>query len=346
MWRTSGPLPHSDEDLTEKFRAIWRSALPTSNRRTFMISAGAAAAVFGIDGQLAFLPSARADELRDQGFYKFKVGDIEVATIYDGHWNKPHDPGFIRNASLAETKAALKAAGRPQDKVQIPFTVTVAKTPNRTIMFDAGTGAQLAPTAGRLSANMKAAGISPADIDTIIITHFHPDHIFGLMEKDTNAQVFPDKEILVPEPEFAFWADESRTAELPKYRQGLAQRVQATLPKWSNVTRFQPGKEVVPGVTAIAAHGHTAGHTVFSITSGDDQLLVLADTSNVPALFVRNPGWHAIFDADPEAAEASRRRVFDRAVAEKALITGYHFGMPGAGRIEKDGQGYAFVPLA
>ncbi len=320
--------------------------MPVSNRRTFIISAGVAAAAFGINKQLAFLPSARADELRDKGYFKFKVGDIEVTTLYDGHWDKPHDPGFIRNASVAETKAALKAAGRSDDKVQIPFTVTFVKTPSRTIMFDAGTGGQLAPTAGQLSANMKAAGISPAEIDTIIITHFHPDHIFGLMEKDRNAQVYPNTEIIVPDPEFAFWTDKTLTATLGKYRQGLAKRVRATLPSWSNVSRFSGEKEVAPGITAIPAHGHTAGHTVFSVASGDDQLLVMADTSNIPALFVRNPGWHAVFDADPDAAEASRRRVFDRAISDKAVVTGYHFGMPGAGRIERDGTGYAFVPLA
>lgn len=320
--------------------------MPVSNRRTFIITAGVAAAAFGINKQLAFLPSARADELRDKGYFRFKVGDIEVTTLYDGHWDKPHDPAFIRNASLDETKAALRAAGRPDEKVQIPFTVTFVKTPNRTIMFDAGTGGQMAPTAGRLSANMKAAGISPADIDTIIITHFHPDHIFGLMEKGTNAQIFPNSEILVPDPEFAFWTDKTRTATLGKYRQGLAERVQATLPSWSNLTRFEAGKEVVPAVTAIPAYGHTAGHTVYAVASGNDQLLVMADTSNIPALFVRNPGWHASFDADPDAAEASRRRVFDLAISEKANVTGYHFGMPGAGRIEKDGTGYAFVPLA
>ena len=94
-----------------------------------------------------------------------------------------------------------------------------------------------------------------------------------------------------------------------------------------------------------ASHGHTAGHTVYLVGSGNDQLVNLADTSNIPALFVRNPGWHAAFDADPVEAEANRRKWFDRAVADRVVVVGYHFGMPGAGRIEKDGAGYAFVPL-
>lgn len=317
-----------------------------TDRRTFVVSAGAAAAAFGLSKPLALIPSARAEALADTGYYKFKVGDAEIITVFDGYWDKAHDPGFIRNASIDETKAALKAAGKSDENVRIPFTITFVKSAGRTVMFDAGTGAQLSPKAGRLAANMKAAGIDPQSIDTIIVTHFHPDHIFGLMEKGTNAQVYPNAQIIVPETEYAFWTDAGVIASLPENRQGLAKRIQATFPKWSNVTRFEGEKEVIPGFTAIKAHGHTAGHTVFSVASGNDEVLVMADTANIPALFVRHPEWHAVFDADPKMAEAARRRIFDRAVSDNVIVTGYHFGMPGAGRIQKDGAGYAFVPLA
>lgn len=320
--------------------------MANSDRRTFLVTAGASAAAFGLAKPLAIIPSASAASLQDQGFYKFDLGDTEVITVYDGHYDKPHDAGFISNATIEQTKAALQAAGQSPDNVRIPFTVTFVKTGGRTVMFDAGTGAQLAPTAGRLAANMKAAGISAEEIDTIIVTHFHPDHIFGLMAKETNAEIYPNAEIVVPQVEFAFWTDPGVISRLPENRQGLAKRIQATFPKWSNLTRFEGEKEVTPGVTALAAHGHTPGHTVFSVGSGKDQLLVMADTSNIPALFVRNPGWHAAFDMAPDEAEASRHRIFDRAVADNVIVTGYHFGMPGAGRIEKDGAGYAFVPLA
>jgi len=316
-----------------------------TDRRTFLITAGASAAAFGLAKPLAIVPSARAASLQDQGFYEFALGDTDIITVYDGHWDKPHDPGFIKNATIEETKAALQAAGQSPDTVRIPFTVTFVKTGGRTIMFDAGTGAQLAPTAGRLAAGMKAAGISAEDIDTILITHFHPDHIFGLMAKETNAEIYPNAEIIVPDSEFAYWTDPGVISRLPENRQGLAKRIQATFPKWSNLTRFEGAKEVTPGIVAVPAHGHTPGHTVFAVGSGKDQLLVMADTSNIPALFVRNPGWHAAFDMAPDEAEASRRHIFDRAVTDNVIVTGYHFGMPGAGRIEKDGAGYAFVPL-
>ncbi|MBU2582114.1 MAG: MBL fold metallo-hydrolase [Alphaproteobacteria bacterium] len=311
-----------------------------------MLSAGASAAAFGLARQLAIIPSANAAALEDQGFYKFEIGDTEVITVYDGQWNKPHDPNFIKNASLEEVKAALEKAGKSSEHIEIPFTITIVRTGGRTIMFDAGTGAQLAPTAGRLAANIEAAGISTDEIDTVIVTHFHPDHIFGLMEKGTNAEIYPNAEIIVPEAEYAFWTDAGVMSRLPENRQGLAKRIQATFPKWSNLTRFEGEQEVTPGVVAIPAHGHTPGHTAFAIGDGNDQILVMADTTNIPALFVRNPGWHAAFDMAADEAEATRRTLFDRAIADKAIITGYHYGMPGAGRIEKDGSGYAFVPLA
>lgn len=316
------------------------------DRRTFIVSASAAAAAFGLDGKLAFLPSARAEEFAKQGFYKFEVVETEVITVYDGYFKKPVANSFVPNASVDEMKAALKAAGKPEDAVTIPFTITFVRMGGRTIMFDSGTGAQLAPTAGTLAANMKAAGISKDEIDTIVVTHFHPDHIFGLMQKETNAQVFPNAEIIVPEAEYAYWTDEGKTANLDKGRKGLANRIQATFPKWENISQFGDGTEVTPGVRSIAAFGHTPGHTAYQVAAGDKEIVVLADTANVPVFFVRHPSWHASFDMAADEAETTRRKMFDRVAADKAIITGYHFGMPGAGRIEKDGNGYAYVPLA
>jgi glyoxylase-like metal-dependent hydrolase (beta-lactamase superfamily II) len=317
------------------------------SRREMVIGAAAASAAFGLDGRLVIVPSAVAQEgTAVKPFHTFKVGSIEVTTVYDGFNARPLDAAFVKNAPLERTEAALVAAGLPKDPLRIPFTVTIVRSGGRTIMFDSGTGAQLAQTAGLFTANLAAAGIDATRIDTLVVTHFHPDHIFGLMAKDTNAQVFPNAQIVVPKAELAFWNDSGVFARLPQAFHGLAKRIQATLPTWKNVTPVDGEAEVVPGVRAIPAYGHTPGHTVYAVGSGSAQLLVLADTANVPALFVRNPGWHIMFDADGPAAEAVRRRLFDRAIADKAIVTGYHFGMPGAGRMEKDGDGYAFVPVA
>jgi glyoxylase-like metal-dependent hydrolase (beta-lactamase superfamily II) len=318
------------------------------SRRDLIVGAATAAAVFGLPGRLAFIGGAEARELpaAGKGFHKLAVGDAELITLYDGIWQKKHDENFIKGATVEDTKAALKAGGLTDEHVPITFTVPVVRIGGKTIMFDAGTGAQLAPTAGLLAGNMKGAGIDPEKIDIVVVTHFHPDHIFGLMAKDTNAQIYPNAEIVVPAAEYAWWTDEANTNKLPKNRQGLVKRIQSTFPNWKNVRRIEGGQEVVSGVKAVSAHGHTPGHTVFEVSSGAGVARILADTSNVPALFVKNPNWHAAFDMDANEAEATRRKLFDQAIADKATVTGYHFGFPGSGRIEKDGKGYAFVPAA
>lgn len=319
----------------------------TTSRREFVVSATAAAAALGLDGPLAFMPPANAQKAADalaKGFHSVKNGAVEIVTLYDGLWEKAHDPGFIRNATVEETKAALKAAGLTDAHVPIPFTVTLVKTGGKTIMFDAGTGGQLAPTAGKLGDSMKAAGVDPKSITTIVITHFHPDHISGLMAKDTSAPIYPDVEIVVPKAELAWWTDSSVFGKLPEARHGHAKRIQATLGQWKNVRAIDGAAEAVAGITALPAFGHTAGHTTFVVSGGEKPLMVLGDLTNMPELFARNPGWHAQFDADPKLAEENRRKVFDRAVADQAIITGYHYGMPGIGTIQKDGAGYAYVP--
>jgi glyoxylase-like metal-dependent hydrolase (beta-lactamase superfamily II) len=309
------------------------------SRRGFVISAAAAAAAFGLDKPLEFVGTAFA-QAADKDVVKFKVGDIEVIQMYDGIWEKAHDPGFVKNAPLDDVKAALKAGGLSDAHVPIPFTVTAVRTGGKLVLFDSGTGAQLAPTAGNISKKdlWKAAGLDPATVETIVITHFHPDHISGLMAKDTNAPIFPKAEIHVPAKEYKFWTDPATTA-------GAAKRIQAVFPTWANIKQYEGDKEVVPGVRAIAANGHTPGHTCYHLGSSAQQLIVLGDITNIPALFVKNPGWHPVFDSDAAMAEANRRKMFDRVIADKVTITGYHYGMPGAGTIQKDGAGYAFVPV-
>ena len=312
------------------------------SRRGFVISAAAAGAAFGLDGPLEFIRPAFAQKASPAAkeVIKFKVGDIEVIQMYDGIWEKPHDEKFIKNASLDETKAALKADGLTDAHVPIPFTVTAIRRRGNLVLFDSGTGAQLQPTSGLITKNnlWKTAGIDPAKVTNIVVTHFHPDHISGLMAKDTNAPIFPNAQIHVPAAEYKFWTNPATTA-------GAAKRIQAVFPGWKNIRQFEGDKEVVPGVRPIATPGHTPGHTSYQMSSGNRQLIVLGDVTNIRALNLRNPGWHLAFDADPAMAEANRRKIFDRAIADKATLTGYHWGVPGAGTIKKDGKGYAFVAV-
>ena len=311
------------------------------SRRDFVVSTGLAVAL-GLDGRLAISP-AFAQKTADpaKGFVTYKVGGADVTALYDGIWEKPHDPAFIANASVDDVKGAMTKAGLPADFVSIPFTVVVVRNGGKTVLCDSGTGGQVQPTAGKMMDNMKAAGIDPATIDIILISHCHPDHIFGLMEKDTNKPVFPNAEIVISDVEYKFWTDPAVIDRLPEARKGLARRIQAVFPTWKNIRQVSGEPEVAPGIRFVSAPGHTPGHRAFHLASGASELMISNDTAYVPALVVANPGWHGQYDQDAATAEASRRKLLDRVIADKIMICGYHFPFPGAGTVAKDGAGYA-----
>jgi glyoxylase-like metal-dependent hydrolase (beta-lactamase superfamily II) len=315
------------------------------SRRDVLASAAGVSAL-GLTGSLSFLPSALAADVREKGYYSWKVGDIEVISIYDGKWEKPHDPSFVKGASVDETKAALREAGLDDGFVPIEFAFTAIKTGGNTILLDAGTGSQLAPTAGLGSKAMADAGLAPDKIDKVVVSHFHPDHIFGLMQKGSNEQVFPNAEIIVGETEYKFWTDPCLIEKLPEGRRGLAQRIQATFPNWKNVTQYSGGQELAPGMTAVNTFGHTAGHTAFQLSSGSEQAMLIGDVINLPALFLTNLDWQLSFDADKDLATKVRKDVVAQAVADDMTIAGYHFGFPNSGKIKKDGNGYVFEPTS
>lgn len=313
------------------------------SRRDLVVAAGAATA-FGLVSRLAVDPAfAQKTPAPAKGFTTYRVGAAEVTAVYDGIFEKPHDPAFIANASVDEVKAAMTKAGLPPDFVSISGTVAIVKNGGKTIMCDSGTGGQ-APgwVAGGLAPNMKSAGIDAGKIDTILISHFHPDHIFGLFDKQ-NAPIYPNAEIVVSDVEYKFWTDPAVIDKLPEARKGLARRIQATFPNWKNVRQVTGEVEVAPGIRFVLAPGHTPGHRAFHLASGDQQLMLSNDTMYVPALNVANPGWRGQYDQDGAMAENTRRALMDRMIADKMLVAGFHFPFPGVGRIAKDGNGYALT---
>jgi len=279
------------------------------------------------------------------GVYRYKVGSYELTALYDGIWYRPINDEFIRNAPFAEVEQALDAAFMPHDKLATPFTTLIVNTGKKLVLIDTGTGGQIAPSAGALRTNLAAAGIDPKAVDQIVISHFHPDHINGIKDKD-NALIFPNAELMVPAPEWAYWIDDGNLNAAPTDLKVVflnQRRIFADIAK--QVTQFEPGKEVAPGIVTIPAAGHTPGHTVFAIHSGDQSLLVLSDTAQHPAVFARHPDWQASFDIDGAAAVATRKKLFDRAAADRMLVTGYHFPFPACGHLIKTATGYEHVPL-
>lgn len=320
----------------------------TMTRRTVLSSAMAAAA-FGLAVKLEFVAPAYAETPVEPtvGFYKYNVGPIEVTAIYDGIWRKPHDPAFIKNASVDDTKAALAKAGLTTEFMPIPLTVVVLKYNGKLIMMDAGSGVgQWQTNATHLPANMAAAGIDYKTIDTILISHFHPDHVWGLMEKGTSAPVFPNAELVVNANEYNWWTDPSRLAKLAEGRKPAGKRIADNFPKWKNWKLVKDGDMVVPGIQILEAPGHTPGHSVYLVDGGKDQLMVSADIMYVPALLAPHPEWQGAYDQDGPLAITTRRKFIDRVIADNIKISGSHFPFPGTGTFVKDGNAYGFTPVS
>jgi glyoxylase-like metal-dependent hydrolase (beta-lactamase superfamily II) len=276
--------------------------------------------------------------------YRYKIGNYELTALSDGLWERPIDEKFVRNADPADVRKALTDAFLPTDRLPIPFTALLVNTGGKLVLIDTGSGGQIATTAGTLNANLAAAGIKPEQIDIILISHFHPDHINGIKTKDDEL-VFPKAEIKVPEAEWNFWMDESLPGRASDAIKGYvlnARRIFRNIAK--DVTRFPPGAELAPGISAIDASGHTPGHTAFLVASGNESVLVLSDTSNHPKLFVRHPEWQPVLDMDGGAAAAVRKRLLDRAASDRMLVQGYHFPFPASGHIVRSGSGYELVP--
>ncbi len=317
------------------------------NRRNTLLGAGLLAAGAASATTLRPIATARAaDSVEgDQAVtsaYRYTIGDMTVTAATDGFFTREMDEGFVTNADFADVQAALEQAFMPTDKLDIPFTPIVVQTGSETILFDTGFADNGPPSAGQLRANMAAAGIQPADITKVVITHFHPDHIHGLKTKAGDI-VYPDAEIMVPATEWGFWTSEANRANVAEGRRGLFDLVAGKF-DGIEVTEYDWDQEIATGITAVDAHGHTPGHTAIAFVSGDDRMLLLADTTNHPALFVANPDWSAVFDQDPDQARATRRKLLDMAASERMAVTGYHFPFPAAGHIAREGDGYRLVP--
>src|SRR6202034_700258 len=180
--------------------------MPILTRRSLLAgSAALAAAGPGVDPAAAAAPPA---DQQAPGIYRYKIGAFELTALYDGIWYRPITEKFIRNAPFAEVEHALDAAFMPHDKLATPFTTLIVNTGNKLVLLDTGTGGQISPTAGMVVDNLAAAGLSPRDVDLVVISHFHPDHINGIKDKDNNL-TFPNAEIMVPAPEWAFWMDDA-----------------------------------------------------------------------------------------------------------------------------------------
>ncbi len=322
--------------------------MTTMSRRDVLAGASAVALSGSAPVASAIAQTAPA---ATEGVHTFKVGDIDVMSILDGTRNVPLKASPTRSASLAEFQEALSQDGLSQGEITPVFHPLLVKSGGRLVMIDTGNGPRsLSAGTGLTAQRLVALGVDPKQIETVIISHFHGDHIGGLVTAE-GAPAFPNAEIKVPVDEWNYWLDDvnmNKAAEGSNLRNahGNVRRVFGAIPG-KNLTKFESGQEIAPGITSMATPGHTPGHTSFVLASGSDKLLVQADvTSGIASVFVRNPDWFGGGDMDGPMAVATRRRLYDMLAAEKMLMTGYHLPSPALGRIEKSGSGYRFTPMA
>jgi glyoxylase-like metal-dependent hydrolase (beta-lactamase superfamily II) len=279
------------------------------------------------------------------GVYRYRLGDATVTALHEGTLGRPLDASFIPNAPIEAVRAAMARAFMPPDRLDITFTTLLIERGGHRILVDTGFADNGPPRTGGTLRGLAAAGIDRASIDTVVLSHFHLDHVLGLRLKD-GSLTYPNAEVLVPGPEWAFWMDAGLAARAPERLRPNVEAVARIFgPGGPRVTQFAWEKEIRPGFTALPAPGHTPGHTVFLLEAGPGRLMLMSDVTNHPALFVRNPDWSAVFDMDADQARATRHRLLDRAAADRVQVAFYHAPFPATGHVAKSGDGYELVPV-
>jgi glyoxylase-like metal-dependent hydrolase (beta-lactamase superfamily II) len=285
------------------------------------------------------------------GWYRYKVGTFEVTVATDGINRFKMANDHVTNRPLSDISAGQVAAHQDPNIMTTPYNPVVVNTGSRLVLIDTGGGEATFKNskgmAGQLMTNLAAAGIDANAIDTVIISHYHGDHMNGLLNA-SNGLAFPNAEILVPAAEHKFFTDDGEMSRAPAGRMQTvfknARRV-LTPDVLKRIKPYDPGKEIAPGITSVESNGHSWGHNSHIVASGKDRVFVQADVTHVPWLFARNPGWHAFYDQDGPKAEATRRRIYDMLVADKMMVQGFHYPFPGLAYVEKAGNGYREIAL-
>ncbi|TYB81274.1 MBL fold metallo-hydrolase [Maritimibacter fusiformis] len=296
---------------------------------------------------LAMPASARAmlgaPEGGNPAHFRFSLGEARVSIVSDGWFAQPMS-GIAINAPEDEKLAAIAANYIAPDANYAHTNHVYVETGEARVLIDVGSGSRFLPTAGRLVANLEAAGIDPYGITHVVITHAHPDHIWGIRD-DFDEPLVPDAEYVIGAAEHAYWLQDGLVDRVaPEDQQFVVGAVNSLSAEGVEWTLAEDGAEVAPGVRLVASPGHTAGHMSVMITSGDEALLAFGDALTHAWFNFDHPGWVIAADADPEGTVASRLRLLDMAASERIATVGYHFPFPGVGHVTKIDGRFRFVP--
>ena len=275
--------------------------------------------------------------------HRMKLGNFEVTTLLDGYLEI--DPRLL-NASQDMVKRLIEAANLPYGPVRTPVNAFLVNTGEKLVLLDTGGAKFLGPSAGRLLQCLTAAGVEPDQIDEIYITHMHGDHLHGAVTPEGKS-LFPKAVLRVAQQDVDYWLSpdvEAAAPEAQKWRFMAAKRAKAAY--GDRFVPFKQGDELTPGITAVAAVGHTPGHTCFLVASGSAKMLAVGDLIHVAPVQFSNPEVTISFDWQPPTASAARMNMFDMAVKENMLIAAVHLPFPGLGTLAKEGKSYAYTPIS
>ncbi len=317
--------------------------LRASRRSLFKLSAVGAAALAApqIMVRAAY---AQDDDMAPAipGYRRFGIGSFEVTTLFDG--GRPGDgphPTFGADQDAAAVAELLEENFLPTNRFVNGFTPTLVRAGSELVLFDTGLGANGRGNGlGQMRERLQAAGHAPEDVTIVVLTHFHGDHIGGLMED--GAPAFPNARYVMGQAEYDFWTAEERLSGPTENAANAVRNV--VVPLAENATFLSEGSEVVPGITAVETFGHTPGHLAYRIESDGQQVMLTGDIANHYIVSLRRPDWEVAFDMDKAAAAETRKRVFDMIAADRIPFIGYHMPFPSMGFVEKLDTGYRWVP--
>lgn len=310
-------------------------------RRAWLGGAATAAAVASGTGRS--WASAPPTGTQAPAWYRFRLGDFEGTVVSDGPLALGPPADAFKGAPKEQIEADLRASFLPTDAVVLEQNVLVLNTGRQLLLFDTGMGTSklFGPTTGRLLGNLRTAGIDPAGIDAVIVTHAHSDHCFGLTGEG-GAPSFPNAKIHLAQADFDFWTDEAKLGT--PLRDFVEPTRKTLIPLRDRIGWVQAGQEVVPGVTAVATPGHTVGHTSYVLSSGRETMMFTGDIAHHEVLLLKRPRMEFVYDTDPALAVQSRLRVLDMVATDRMPIVSYHFPFPGIGHVAKSGDGFAWYP--
>lgn len=309
--------------------------------RREILKLAAMAPAFALPG--AVRAQLGAPDTPNPAHFRFTLGDARITILSDGFFSLPAD-GLGVNAPRDEVRAFLEAHYLSPEDGYSHTNHLLVESGDAKVLVDVGSGSRFLPTVGRLMANMENAGIDPSGITHVVITHAHPDHIWGIRD-DFDEPLFPDAQYFIGQAEHDYWMQDDLVNQVaPEDQQFVLGAVNSLTADGLDWTLLQNDQEIVPGIRVIDTPGHTPGHMSVVLEAGGRQVMALGDAMSHAYTNFAHPEWYNNFDADGDQTVATRMRLLDMAAADRIAILGYHFPFPGVGHVLREGDSYRFLP--